>query len=158
VVASARHAVAIDEHRRSFPPTPWGNLDALNAGLPARPYRQAWFPGDHGSVGGGGAVTGLAVDALAWVAEGAEAAGLALDPAQVAEWGRARDCLAPLASRGSRARAGLLDRLLALGPVEREGPLAARDLAPAAVARWRRDPGYRPLALRRLAGALHAAA
>ena len=70
LVAAARHAVAIDERRRSFPPTLWDNLDALNAAAGAEVYAQRWFPGDHGSVGGGGAVTALSDDALAWVAGG----------------------------------------------------------------------------------------
>lgn len=39
-VAAARHAVAIDERRRAFPPTLWDNLDALNAGRAEAPYRQ----------------------------------------------------------------------------------------------------------------------
>ena len=63
-VRAARHAVAIDERRRTFPPTLWDNLAALNAGAAAAPYEQRWFPGDHGSVGGGGAVTALSDDAL----------------------------------------------------------------------------------------------
>ena len=42
MVAAARHAVAIDERRRSFPPTLWDDLDALAATAPA-PTRSAGF-------------------------------------------------------------------------------------------------------------------
>jgi uncharacterized protein (DUF2235 family) len=139
-VRAARHAVAIDERRRAFPPTLWDNLDGLTGD-----YAQRWFPGDHGSVGGGGACALLSNDALAWVAEGAAAAGLALDGAALAAWRRERDPLGPLI-----ARSGLAG-LLALDSRDRAGPERVADLAAAALARWRRDPGYRPRALRRLA-------
>ena len=153
-VGSARHAVAIDERRRSFPPTLWDNLPALNAEAGDARYQQRWFPGDHGSVGGGGAVTALSNDALLWVAEGAAAAGLGLDPAALAEWRRARDCLGPLRA-GGRGR-GLVDLALALAPADRRGPGAVEELAEAAARRWRRDPGYRPAALARLRASLEA--
>jgi uncharacterized protein (DUF2235 family) len=66
MVRSARHAVAIDERRRTFPPTLWDNLDAMNAAAGAVPYAQRWFPGDHGSVGGGSAVTALPPPTEPW--------------------------------------------------------------------------------------------
>jgi uncharacterized protein (DUF2235 family) len=89
-VSSARHAVAIDERRRTFPPALWDNLDRLNklatAGaddvtldpgtVDAWPYRQEWFPGDHSTIGGGVAKDGLAAASFGWVAEGAKNAGL----------------------------------------------------------------------------------
>lgn len=149
-VRAARHAVAIDERRRTFPPTLWDNLEALNAGEMEGPYRQRWFPGDHGSVGGGGAVTALSDDAALWVIEGAAAAGLAFDPSALARLAAARDCRGPLGT----ARRGLLGALLAFDAADRDGPAAAVELAPAAVARWRCDPGYRPRTLHRVAGAL----
>ena len=149
MVAAARHAVAIDERRRSFPPTLWDNLDTLNGGV-AGAYAQRWFPGDHGSVGGGGAVTALSDDALLWVAEGAAAAGLGLDPAAVAAWARARDWRGPLAAR----RPGLLRRLLNLDCADRNGPARPGEVSEAAARRWRGDPDYRPAALARVAAAL----
>lgn len=81
-VASARHAVAIDERRRSFEPTLWTNVDEMNtlAGFNPEadnaPYQQQWFPGVHGAVGGGGDYTGLSDEALEWVWEGAKRLGL----------------------------------------------------------------------------------
>jgi uncharacterized protein (DUF2235 family) len=145
-VGAARHAVAIDERRRTFPPTLWDNLTALTAGAEAAPYRQLWFPGDHGGVGGGGPVTALSDDALVWVADGAEAAGLALDRAAMARWRQGRDCLGPLGAR----RPSLVGRLLALDRAERKGPARVADVAKAALRRWRADPGYRPKPLARL--------
>jgi uncharacterized protein (DUF2235 family) len=85
MVTSARHAVAIDEKRRSFSPTLWDNFDELNGklGFDPRdddaPYHQKWFPGTHGSVGGGGDITGLSDEAMDWVISGARKMGLQLD-------------------------------------------------------------------------------
>jgi uncharacterized protein (DUF2235 family) len=85
MVVSARHAVAIDEKRASFAPTLWDNLEDLNRELGFHsaeddaPYQQKWFPGTHGSIGGGGDVRGLADEALDWVISGARAVGLELD-------------------------------------------------------------------------------
>lgn len=146
-VAAARHAVAIDERRRSFPPTLWDNLDALNAEAGARRYAQMWFPGDHGSVGGGGDARALSDDALLWIAEGAAERGLALDPAALAEWRAGRDPLGPL--RASRGRS-LVDALLEIAPSDRAGPGRIAEVAEAALRRFREDAGYRPEALRRL--------
>ena len=157
-VLSARHAVAIDERRRTFRPALWDNLAALDAeGAPGR-YRQCWFPGDHGSVGGGGPVTLLSDDALVWVAEGAEAAGLALDAEVVRVWRAGCDFSGPLAAKGD-ARPVLLDRMVALlGHRDREGPADPGDLAEAARLRWLMDRSWRPGALHRIAPQLGAGA
>ncbi len=154
-VLAARHAVALDERRRRFPPTLWDNLGALNAGAAGRdrPYRQEWFPGNHGAVGGGGPVTALSHDALVWVAEGAMAEGLALDPGSVGAWRAGVDALGPLSAGGARPP-GLADQLLALGQCDRAGPEAVAELSAAARRRWQADPSYRPGALARVAGAL----
>jgi uncharacterized protein (DUF2235 family) len=64
-VEQARHAVAIDERRALFPGVSWGDLAELNEakGFPAddpnAPCQEKWFPGNHGSVGGGGDIRGL---------------------------------------------------------------------------------------------------
>lgn len=85
VVASARHAIALDEERRAFDVTPWDNLEALNTKLgftpesKNAPYQQQFFPGTHGSVGGGGPIRGLSDAALAWIWDGANKAGLTFD-------------------------------------------------------------------------------
>ena len=84
-VKSGRHAVAIDERRQDFVPTLWDNVDAMNQAAGAKvdaqdaPYQQKWFPGVHGSVGGGGERRGLSDRALDWVVDGARHQGLQLD-------------------------------------------------------------------------------
>lgn len=81
-VQAARHAVAIDERRVLFEPVVWDNVGKLNAQFgksiyaPDAPYQQKWFPGVHGSVGGGGSVRGLSDAALHWVLKGAKQQGL----------------------------------------------------------------------------------
>ncbi|UJW86338.1 DUF2235 domain-containing protein [Devosia sp. SL43] len=96
LIGSARHALAIDENRRPFEATQWSNLDQLNA-MPGRAgnYQQLWFPGDHGSVGGGGDIRGLSNEALIWVVEGAREAGLGLDDRSLAPYAATRDFRAP---------------------------------------------------------------
>jgi uncharacterized protein (DUF2235 family) len=85
MVVSARHAVSIDEQRKTFTPTLWPNFAVLNASLGFNsaasdaPYQQKWFPGNHGSVGGGGDVRGLSDRALVWILDGAEKMGLEVD-------------------------------------------------------------------------------
>ena len=88
MVRSARHAVSIDERRNTFQPALWDNIAALNtnAGADAmsyerRPYQQVWFPGGHGSVGGGSDDGGISLPALLWIAEGAARAGFGFEPA-----------------------------------------------------------------------------
>ncbi len=154
-VRAARHAVAVDERRRNFPPALWTNLEALNAEAAGggRRYRQEWFPGDHGSVGGGGQITGLSRGALLWVADGAMEAGLALDPLALDAWRRQASPLGPLTARGSRPL-GLAGRLLAVGQRDRAGPERVSELAEATRRRWQVDASYRPGALSRLAAAL----
>ena len=88
-VRSARHAVAIDERRRIFEATRWENLPSLNDARGLDPggdfsYLEQWFPGDHGSVGGGGDNVGLSDGALDWIAEGARKAGLVFNNDQTA--------------------------------------------------------------------------
>jgi nucleoid-associated protein YgaU len=83
----ARHAVAIDERRVLFPCELWDNVAELNEAKgftpddPRAPYQQKWFPGVHGSVGGGGDIPGLSDGALAWIIKGAKDANLVLDRA-----------------------------------------------------------------------------
>lgn len=85
-VAAARHAVAIDERRRHFPPALWSNLGRLNRGPdgPTGRYSQLWFPGNHGIVGGSGRVAELSAFPTAWIAEGATEQGLAFRPDRLA--------------------------------------------------------------------------
>jgi uncharacterized protein (DUF2235 family) len=150
-VEAARHAVAIDERRSTFEPALWDNVDELNASVVDRPYRQAWFPGVHAAVGGGGHDRALASGSLLWVMEGAADRGLAFDPEALAAAASEADPLGPLEPGPAR---GAFARLIALGAEDRAGPLSARDVSGPARARWRRDPTYRPPTLSAVAADL----
>jgi len=157
IVTAARHAVAIDEDRRSFEPALWDNLERLDA-LPGRQgrYRQVWFPGDHGSVGGGGDIVGLSNGSLVWILEGAEAAGLAVDPRRMAAYRDVRDAFAPL--RNTSTPPGWFERFYARAA--REGPKSLAELSESALERLTARPAgklwkpYRPKALEKLANQL----
>ena len=75
-VATARHALAIDERREDFAPTLW----QARAGLD---LKQVWFAGCHGDVGGGHAPdpdgSCIADVALKWMLDEAVAAELAVE-------------------------------------------------------------------------------
>jgi len=96
IVESSRHAIAADEYREEFDVTPFDNVEDRNhAAFTAinnpkqsfedylqndeRAHQQSYFPGTHGSVGGGGDERGLSDEALLWVVEGAKHAGLRID-------------------------------------------------------------------------------
>lgn len=150
MVRSARHAISIDERRALYPCLPFDNLSELNARRPATvpAYQQVYFPGDHGSVGGGGNRVGLSSIALRWVALGAERAGLRLLPADMARLAWRMEPTDPLENR--LAPGGLLALLLSLQRADRPGPSELADLSVAALDRMQADPDYRPRTLRRL--------
>lgn len=155
-VARARHAVAIDERRRTFEPTLWDNLDQLaEAAQEPDAYLQQWFPGTHGSVGGGGEIVGLSNITLRWIAEGAarNGDGLAFDPVQMQAL---RDAEAADATplRNTTRAASLSSRLTALSERDRDGPRDPRDVSQAARLRLRAVPRYRPPTLAAVAEAL----
>lgn len=149
-VFAARHAVAIDEDRRSFEPSLWSNLDVLNEAAGDIRYEQLWFPGDHGSVGGGGDVRGLSNGAFKWVMEGAEQQGLELNSAVVDEIVASADHLAPL--HNSSTPRGRLARIYRRAT--RVGPQRIAELAEPTLMRLEHEvkgasgPLYRPGALR----------
>ncbi len=149
-VEMARHAVSIDERRNTFQPTLWSNMDKLNAdkgaaGLPAesQPYQQSWFPGTHGSVGGGDDDKGLSLGPLCWIAQGAAQAGLAWDGAMLAGYAASADPAGPFAAQDSSFR----DRLVGAGLSDRAPPPRFRDVSDYARARWRSVKTYRPKCL-----------
>lgn len=59
-VKNGFHALAIDEHRADFAPTPW---------TPRAGIEQAWFVGAHADVGGGYEESDLSDFGLQWMAE-----------------------------------------------------------------------------------------
>ena len=173
MVTSARHAVAIDEQRLSFAPTLWDNFESLNAslgydhGTEAAPYQQRWFPGVHGSVGGGGDIRGLSDAALDWVLTGARKAGLEVDTETGSPlFDLEPDPRAPLENVSARKGFDVLDLLMKVMPnrARSPGPDRICDLAPSAVDRWHADPSslpegkpYRPRTLLRIAKELETA-
>jgi uncharacterized protein (DUF2235 family) len=63
-VAGGLHAIAVDEHRRSFVPTFW----TMPIGRrPKGHVEQTWFAGAHSNVGGGYTDSGLSDVALIWM-------------------------------------------------------------------------------------------
>ena len=97
-VGSARHALAIDEHRTNFAETPLAEW--VPQGATAIDFggaiEQRWFVGAHSNIGGGYPSNVLAGEPLAWLLDGAAAQGLVLRPShEVPPPGpeQARQCL-----------------------------------------------------------------
>ncbi len=162
MVVAARHAVSIDEQRRSFAPTLWANVEALNGHLgfsvedEKAPYQQKWFPGDHGSVGGGGDVRGLSDWALDWIVSGARDVGLALDKGDSPIFDLRPDPLAPLVNTAAPKGVDVMTLLMRGMPRKPRtpGPQRVFDVAPTASRRWRaraedlpERSTYRPIVL-----------
>lgn len=154
---AARHAISIDDRRGFFAPVEWSNLARLNelagycALAPDRPYQQLWFPGDHGSVGGGGDTTELSDRTLHWVAGGAEAAGLRLDAKRLPALPPINP-YAPLRNR--KGPNGILDYMLGFLSRDRSGPLCTEEIAEETIRRWCGNPKYRPRTLDHVSKAL----
>ncbi|WP_299816994.1 DUF2235 domain-containing protein [uncultured Jannaschia sp.] len=150
MVRAARHAVAIDERRRPFRPTLWDNLDELNADREGRPYRQEYFPGDHGAVGGGGAIRDQSAVALDWIIDGAEDAGLGFDPLVRSRIAAEGDPLGRLVS-SDPPRGGLFAQVLRRFGRPRDPVGFWEEVSEAARHRWAHDPEgaspYRPAPL-----------
>lgn len=145
MVVSARHAVAIDERRILYPPTLWRNIGRLNGtatGM-ARPYREMWFPGNHGVIGGIGGVPELSAFPAQWVIDGARKLDLHFARAfldRLRAQARA-DVTVPQGFDPQGGAYSLLGRFLL---ADRDLPEAAEDISQAALDRYRRVPGYRP--------------
>ncbi len=156
MVRSGRHAVAIDERRRDFTPTLWSNVDELNRGAGAdpdsslAPYQERWFPGVHCGVGGGGDFRGLSDQALVWVWEGAQRAGLALDTAAGSKlFELSPDPHSPLSPFDEDAlpwwqrwKSRVTNTLWQRG--DREGPSVFRGVSISARRRWKCEPATLP--------------
>jgi uncharacterized protein (DUF2235 family) len=148
-VKSARHAVAVDERRRTFPATLWQNLGRLNEWKtdPERPYQELWFPGNHGSVGGGGPVKGLSALALGWMADGAERAGLTFEMDKLMAAVAEGDEMAPL-HNNPKDEGSLGERITGLGYKDRPGPVRFTEVSGVTKERWAAsNGGYRPVTL-----------
>lgn len=160
-VLSARHAVALDERRKTFPANMWSNLDELNLRYakkdgrqPAPAYMQQWFAGDHGSVGGGGERIGLSSIAMHWIAMGAEDAGLGLNWEDFDRQAHRLNFKSP--TRNTFGPKGLSGMLIGALTQDREGPLDKANLSLAAFDRFHADSTYRPKSLDGILHALYA--
>ena len=176
MVVSARHAVAVDERRRTFEPTLWTNLPKLNyaaLGLAEDaaladpvanwPYREEWFPGDHGSVGGGGDRQGLSSYAFDFIAQGAMKAGLDMhigaDPKPGLDLrSDVMERIAALRNNREELRnhstESLLTTALRITARDRDGPQDDRLVNAVTKERIGLDPGYRPRTLRHVMDAI----
>lgn len=87
-VQHARHALSLDDERRTFHPLPWNEGTekdrAAKREVPAGRLRQVWFAGMHADVGGGYPDDGLSYVPLCWMIEEAAAKGLVVEPPVVA--------------------------------------------------------------------------
>jgi uncharacterized protein (DUF2235 family) len=163
IVTSARHAVSLDERRRVFKPTLWKNLNEMNRGAPPRrfddlrPYQQKWFPGDHGSVGGGGEYDGLSKGALQWIIEGAALEKLAFNVVGSSRISKIRyDINTPLQNTHLSwwgKFQGLLKSILISS--DRGGPTDLYEVSWVAQRMWSSHPHYRPNVLKALESELN---
>lgn len=163
---SGRHAAALDERRRSFPVTTWESVEERNRekghdwAAPDAPIQEQWFPGTHGSVGGGGEIRGLSDAALGWIIDGARKQGLHLDTSASSRVYEVRpDHRAPLVNM----KAGLDFMSKHFPKKERAGPMALHQVHVSARRRWFESAEnlpertlYRPKSLDRVAAALNA--
>ena len=74
-VSCARHALSIDDERKTFHPTLWERLENPQ---PGDRLKQVWFSGVHTDVGGGYKEEELSNISLCWMIEEATAKGLRL--------------------------------------------------------------------------------
>jgi uncharacterized protein (DUF2235 family) len=83
-VHTARHALALDDERRTFHPIPWNepNKGTVNSDR----LVQAWFPGMHADVGGGYPDDGLSLVPLCWMIDEAGKKGLKFEKVIVDEF------------------------------------------------------------------------
>lgn len=140
------HVVALNETRTTFPPTMFSNLDELNGKAGASsddfqaPYKELWSPGVHGSVGGGGEIVGLSHSVLLLLAHEMERAGLVFNRAALGAVRSGVDVMAPFAPAP-----GIFSKIAkaVVTQKDRVGPASGRDIAPATIERWNRDPEFR---------------
>ena len=152
MVLAARHAIAIDERRKTFPSYPWSNMPELNEKYDSNlvpSHMQQWFPGNHGSVGGGGSRVGLSSIALNWIALGAQAQGLALNWSEMDRVAPKFDVTERLDNKFGPA--GLSGALMSAISTDRSGPSGMDELSMAALDRchtlrdYQRNPTLRQI-------------
>ena len=87
-VNHARHALALDDERRTFHPIPWDERTEKSTRGRVDPDRltQVWFPGMHADVGGGYPDEGLSLVPLCWMIDEAAKKGLKFEDVIVEEY------------------------------------------------------------------------
>lgn len=174
-IKAARHAVAIDEHRRTFKPTLFDRqrLNELNTLAQAEredpfkewevPYQERWFPGVHGTVGGMTLDRGLSDGALAWVLAGAKRQGLDLrDDEDAKTFQIAPNSFGPLSDNAKKQTGdGWITRLKKRITFHREGPSDLDEVSLPTLQRWAAPANvlpegrnYRPETMSRVARAI----
>jgi len=169
MIAAGRHAIALDERRRNFNIEAWGDVDRYNEQIgfeidhEDRPFQEVFFPGVHGSIGGGGFHKGLSDGALNWIQLGATDHGLDLDRSKSSIlFATAPDYTARLDNNQGQKKAfvsvfsGLLPKRW-----RTHVPKSLEMVAESAQARWAyeaplEDGKYRPKTLKGLRYALNA--
>lgn len=165
-IRAARHAVALDERRWTFPPVLFGRarVEELNAMAAEKaskpfeewtqPYQERWFPGVHGAIGGGGKHRGLSDAALHWVLSGARRAGLELRASEAEVVFAIRpDPLDPIFNDPPKWTKRLQAKFHALVRATRGGPEHEDEIALGTFQRWHRSAGETPYRPRSLAKA-----
>jgi uncharacterized protein (DUF2235 family) len=156
-VRYAYQALAIDEQRSPFRPTPW----TLGSDPAEQTLEQVWFSGVHCDVGGGYRDPALSEIALLWMADRASRAGLALDPGRLRTCDAPEDdprritavCIVPDAlGRLHASRTGLYRLLRRYRRPITPDHLTCESVASSAIGRFDQVPDYRPSALERYDG------
>ena len=157
---NAFHALAIDENRHKFAPTPWTQSRPVANGQPEirrdfSSVEQRWFVGAHANVGGGYPSDDLPQIPLQWLAGKAEALGLTLrDTIEVdsgAELAPIADSYASFLAGSYRLASPRYHRPIGRPPVELEGYWVAtinETIDASVFKRWQSDPQYRPEGLK----------
>lgn len=147
-IEAGRHAVALDERRTKFAATLWDSSENGPTDAEGEPLiQQKWFPGDHGSVGGGGPERGLSDAAFQWVLEGARKQGLEIRREDGAQAFDIRPkLLAPLRNaplpKGFKA---LANRVIGwFGQADRAGPATLDAVSHSARVRYHAPAPYLP--------------
>lgn len=140
-IKNARHAVAIDEHRRVF--------DVTSMQQPDNPHdkevlQERWFSGNHGGVGGGVRELRQCSDGpLLWMMGEAKRFGLSFDDSHVSKYTDSNP-LVDLPPKEGRLF-GLVGKSF-----DRQGPTHMTDVSPEAHYRWNELDSYNPKALHRV--------
>jgi uncharacterized protein (DUF2235 family) len=147
IVDHARHALAIDEHRRPYAATLWtafpDRWDESLASSGQRSVEQRWFPGAHANVGGGYEDDMLPDLPLAWIAAEASKLGLDVHPNLVTLDGSEHRSAVRDSYR--EFMGGWWSRIRRQRHLRRIGATVVNErIDPSAFRKWQTEPGYRP--------------